>query len=74
MRHIIGITGCKKGAGSQEIESDDEISVRIVDCADGYVAIRVGTHPESARMTPEEARHIALLLTEAAERAEGRTR
>ena len=69
MRFINGVTGCKKGSGVAEIESDDQISIRIVDCEDSRIAVRVGAHPESARLTPEEARHVAMLLTEAADRA-----
>lgn len=72
MRHIIGITGCKIGRGPDEIESKDEISVRVVDCADQLIALRIGTHSESVRMTPEEARHVACLLNDAADRAETR--
>lgn len=72
MRFINGVTGCKKGRGAEEIESVDQISVRIVDCEDTQVALRVGTQNESARLTPEEARHIAMLLTEAADRADSR--
>lgn len=70
MRFIHGVTGCRKGIGSKEIESDDEVCVRVVDCSDGFIALRVGIHPESARMTPEEARHVARLLTDAADRAD----
>lgn len=73
MRFIHGVTGCKIGRGSAEIETDTEISLRIVDCADAHVSIRVGTHPESARLTPEEAYVVSRLLVEAADRAKTRT-
>lgn len=72
MRFITGISGCQKGDGVKEIENGDQISVRIVDCEDAFVALRVGTQSYSARMTPEEARHTAMLLNEAADRADNR--
>src|SRR5262245_20893661 len=69
MRHINGITGCAKGKGIAEIESEIETSVRVIDCQDRFVALRIGAHDHSARLTPEQARHVATLLIEAAERA-----
>lgn len=72
MRFIHGLSGIQKGIGPKEIEGDDEISVRIIDCAEAFVALRIGTQPDGARLTPEEARHIAMLLTEAADRADSR--
>ena len=71
MRHINGITGCKKGRGIDEIETKDEISVRIIDSSDGLIVLRIGTGAESARLTLEEARHVAQLLIEAADRNMG---
>jgi hypothetical protein len=72
MRRINGIAGCKKGEGAKEIEDEGEVSVRVVDCVDNYIAIRIGTHPESARLSSDEARHLASLLNDAADRAEAR--
>jgi len=73
MRHITGLAGCPKGSGSCEMEDEGTVSVRVVDAADQYVALRIGTHPECARLTPVEARHIANLLRAAAARAEKRS-
>lgn len=70
MRFIKGITGCKKGIGISEIETNNEISVRVIDAADGSIALRIGVNPESAKLNSEEARHIAMLLTEAADRTD----
>jgi hypothetical protein len=72
MRHINGIAGCKKGIGARELETKDEISVRIIDCADDHLALRIGTHNEGARLSWREAEHIATLLLEAAVRAKCR--
>lgn len=72
MRYINGISGCQKGEGVKEIETKDQISVRVIDCEGPLVALRVGVHPESALMTPEEARCIADLLNDAAIRADER--
>lgn len=72
MRLITGITGCEKGDGVREIENDAETSVRIVDCADEMIALRIGTQEHSARMTADEARHLAKLLNDAADRTQDR--
>lgn len=70
MRYIKGLAGCQKGAGNAELEANGTVSVRVVDSTDNLVALRIGTHPECARLTPEEARHVSSLLTEAADRVE----
>lgn len=73
MRFIHGISGCQKGDGVSELfDGAETTSVRVVDTADGQIAIRIGTHPESARLTPEEARHIGHLLADAADRADAK--
>jgi len=73
MRFIHGLSGCKKGEGSKETEDDGDVSVRVIDCADAFVALRIGNHPNSARMTSEECRYIAELLIDAAGRADRRS-
>jgi len=72
MRHIIGLAGCQKGSGPAELESGDLISVRIVDCEDNHIALRIGINPDAARLTVDEAEHISRLLAEAAVRARSR--
>lgn len=68
MRHINGIAGCQKGSGPKELENDEETCVRIIDTADNMVALRIGTHPDCVRMTPDEAMHLSKLIKEAAVR------
>jgi len=69
MRFINGLAGCKKACGAQELETDDECSVRIIDTADNVVCLRVGTQfDDGVRLTYEEALYISRLLKDAAER------
>lgn len=72
MRHIAGITGCPKTRGIEELETTEITSVRIVDAQDSAVVLRAGTQEIAARLTPEEARHVAMMLNEAADRADTR--
>lgn len=73
MRFVVGLAGCQKGQGAKEVNGgDDLVGVRVIDCVDDFVAMRIGTHSDSVRMTPDEARYVAEKLCEAASRAEDR--
>lgn len=64
IKQLNGISNCKKKG---MIQGDEDNGVTIVD-GDGFVYLRQETSTFSSALTPEQADHLGILLTESARR------